>query len=133
MSVLSQRLLFRQEAVEFQQQHRHWGEVALLQPLSTKVAVWFLAACVVLIAVFLLLAPYARKETVPGYLMPTAGTARIYAPQPGIVSAVHVQEGQDVQERQPLLSVTTAQVAADGQDVNLAMLDALMRQRDLLV
>jgi membrane fusion protein len=124
--------LFRQEAVEFQQQHRQWGEVALLQPLSMKLAVWFIAASVVLIAIFLFLAPYARKETAPGYLTPTAGTARIYASQPGIVSAVHVQEGQDIQEGQPLLSVTTAQIAADGQDVNLAMLTALVRQRDLL-
>ncbi|WP_043344570.1 HlyD family efflux transporter periplasmic adaptor subunit [Belnapia moabensis] len=124
--------LFRQEALDFQQQHRHWGEVALLQPLSTKIAVWFVACCVVLVAVFLFLAPYARKETVPGFLMPTSGAARIYAPQPGIVSAVHVQEGQDVQEGEPLLNVTTAQVAADGQDVNLAMLEALARQRDLL-
>jgi membrane fusion protein len=124
--------LFRQEAVKFQQQHRQWGEVTLLQPLSTKIAAWFVATCVVLIAVFLLLAPYARKETVPGYLMPTAGIARIYAPQPGIVSAVHVQEGEDIQQGRPLLSITTAQVAADGQDVNLAILDALTRQRDLI-
>jgi membrane fusion protein len=124
--------LFRQEAVAFQRDYRQWGEVALLQPLSTKIAAWFIATSIVLIAIFLFLAPYARKETVPGFLMPTAGTARIYAPQPGIVSAVHVQEGAEVQEGQPLLSVTTPQVAADGQDVNLAMLDALVRQRDLL-
>jgi membrane fusion protein len=129
---MPQRTLFRREAVEFQRDHRQWGEVALLQPLSTTISVWFVAACVVLIAVFLALAPYARKETVPGYLAPTAGTARIYTSQPGIVSAVHVQEGQVVEEGQPLLSVATAQVAADGQDVNLAVLDALARQKDLL-
>ena len=94
---MSPRLsLFRQEALEFQQSHRQWGEVALLQPLSTKVIVWAIAASVALIAVFLFLAPYARKETVNGYLMPTAGTARIHAPQPGIVSAVHVVEGQSI-------------------------------------
>jgi membrane fusion protein len=124
--------LFRQEVVEFQRDHRQWGEVALLQPLSTKIAVWFIAGCVVAVTVFLFLAPYARKETVPGFLMPTTGTARIYAPQPGIVSAVHVQEGQDVEQGQPLFSVTTAQVAADGQDVNLVVLESLVRQRDLL-
>src|SRR5215213_10337370 len=82
------RALFRQEALEFQHQHRQWGEVAMLQLLSTKVTVWAIAAFVALVIIFLFLAPYARKETVPGYLMPTAGTARVYAPQPGIVSAV---------------------------------------------
>ena len=127
-----QRALFRQEVVEFQRDHRQWGGVALLQPASTKVATWFVASSVALIAVFLFLAPYARKETVYGYLTPTAGTARIYAPQHGIVSGVHVEEGQEVKEGQPLLGVTTAQVAADGLDVNVTMLDALARQRDLL-
>ena len=63
----------------------------------TKVTVWAIVAFVALAIVFLFLAPYARKETVPGYLMPTAGTARVYAPQPGIVSAVQVQEGQEVE------------------------------------
>ncbi len=127
-----QRALFRQEVVEFQRDHRQWGGVALLQPLSTKVTVWVIATAVVLMVVFLFLAPYARKETVSGYLTPTAGTARIYAPQHGIVSSVHVAEGQEVKEGEPLLNVTTAQVSADGQDVNVTMLDALTRQRDLL-
>lgn len=124
--------LFRQEAIQFQRDHRQWGEVALLQPLPTKIAVWFVVLSVVLVAIFLFLAPYARKETVSGYLASGAGTARIYAPQSGIVSGVHVQEGQEVKEGELLLSVTTAQVAADGQDVNAAMLDALWRQADLL-
>jgi membrane fusion protein len=127
-----QRALFRQEAVEFQRDNRQWGKVALLQPLSTKVTVWAIATAVALMVVFLFLAPYARKETVSGYLTPTAGTARIYAPQHGIVSGVHVVEGQEVKEGEPLLNVTTAQVSADGQDVNVTMLDALTRQRDLL-
>lgn len=127
-----QRTLFRQEAVDFQQ-HRQWGTVALLQPLSVKVTTWAIAAAVALVITFLFLAPYARKETVAGYLVPTAGTARIYAPQHGIVSGVHVEEGQVVQEGQPLLNVTTAQVAADGRDVNTTMLDALARQQELLL
>jgi membrane fusion protein len=78
------------------------------------------------------MAPYARKETVSGYLMPTTGIARVHAPQPGIVSAIHVEDGQQVSEGQPLLSVATAQVAAEGGDVNAAILDALARQKALL-
>ena len=124
--------LFRKEALEFHQQHRQWGEVTLLQPLSTKAVVWVIVACVTSIAVFLSVAPYARKETANGYLAPTAGMARVYVPRLGIVSAVHVAEGAFIQEGQPLLSVTTAQLAADGQDVNTAMLDILTRQKDLL-
>ncbi|MCW8087353.1 HlyD family efflux transporter periplasmic adaptor subunit [Sabulicella glaciei] len=127
-----QRALFRSEALAFQRDRRQWGEVALLQPVSTSILVWGALAALVLIIAFLFIAPYARKETVAGYLAPTTGTARIHALQSGIVSAVHVEEGQLVREGQPLLSVTTPQVSADGRDVNAAVLDALNRQRDVL-
>ena len=64
----SQLLLFRQEAIEFQRHNQQWGQAALLQPLSTKVMTWFIAAAVALVITFLFLAQYARKETVIGYL-----------------------------------------------------------------
>jgi hypothetical protein len=46
--------LFRREAIEFQQHQRQWGDVALLQPVSTKLLTWSLAAAVALIIVFLM-------------------------------------------------------------------------------
>ena len=127
-----QHSLFRQEAIEFQRDQRQWGEVALLQPLSTRLLVWFIAAAVAVIAVFLALAQYARKETVIGYLTPTVGTAKVFAPRPGTIEAIHVEEGQYVQEGQELLTVATGEVSADGEDVNAAKLDALARQKEWL-
>jgi peptide/nickel transport system permease protein len=52
--------LFRQEAIDFVHQHRSWGEVALLQPISTKLLSWSLATVVALILVFLSIAQYSR-------------------------------------------------------------------------
>ena len=127
-----QHLLFRQEAVDFQQHNRQWGQVALLQPLSTKIITWLIAASVALIVVFLFLAPYARKETVNGYLTPTAGTAKIFAFQQGTIKEIYVKEGQEVEIEQPLLAVETSQIAANGQDVNTSMLATLEAQRNLL-
>src|SRR5215218_3517215 len=69
------RLLFRQEAIDFQRHHRQWGNVGALQPLSTKVTTWFLTGITALLAVFLFFAQYSRKETAVGYLTPTRGTA----------------------------------------------------------
>jgi membrane fusion protein len=83
--VPSDLLSFRQEVIDFQQQNRQWGRIALLQPLSTKIITWFIAAAVAVIVTFLFLGQYARKETVIGYLTPTAGTAKIFAPQQGII------------------------------------------------
>ncbi len=124
--------LFRQEAVEFQQHHRQWGEVVLLQPLPVTVMAWFVTVAILLILIFLSIAQYARKETVVGYLTPTTGTAKIYVPRQGTIRTVHVHEGQQVQAGQPLLTIATDQIAADGKDVDAAILDTLAHQRDLL-
>jgi membrane fusion protein len=129
---MSQRALFRQEAVEFQHQHRQWGQIALLQPTSTKVLTWLIAAAVGGILIFLFIAQYARKETVSGYLTPTAGTAKIFVPQAGFVKQLHVSEGDEVEEGQPLLTVSTDHVATDGEDVNATILGTLTQQRDFI-
>jgi membrane fusion protein len=130
--VTSRLSLFRQEALEFQRQDRQWGRVVPLQPLPTRLMVWFITAAASAIAAFLFLAQYARKETVTGYLTPASGTARIFAPQQGTISAIHVEQGQRVEEGQLLLSVTTDQIAADGEDVNASILNALARQKESL-
>jgi membrane fusion protein len=131
-SVPSQLLLFRQEAIDFQQQNRQWGQVALLQPVSTKVMSWFIAAVVSLVVVFLFLGQYARKETVTGYLTPAAGTAKIFASRQGTIAEIYVKEGQQVEKEQPLLAVETSQIAANGEDINVSMLATLEAQRNLL-
>ena len=124
--------IFRREALEFQQYQRQWGEVVLLQPVSSKLLAWSLTAAVALIIVFLSLAQYARKDTAVGYLTPTAGTAKVFAPQQGVIKSVYVAEGQEVQEGQPLLRVATNHVADDGEDVDAAMLGILTTQKSAL-
>jgi membrane fusion protein len=129
---MSARQLFRQEAVDFQRARQQWGDVAALQPLSTKIFVWFLIGVVAAIVVFALLAGYARKETAVGYLTPTTGTGKIFAPRSGTIRQVHVQEGDAVKEEQPLLTIDTDQIASDGLDVNATLLDTLSAQKELL-
>jgi ATP-binding cassette subfamily B protein RaxB len=131
--MVPQQSLFRQEAIEFQRHHRQWGEVALQQPLPSKVLTWFFTGAVVLAVVFVSLAQYARKETVVGYLSPTSGTVRIFAPRQGTIEAIHVQHGHEVREGQPLLTIAANEVAADGEDINTAKLETLTRQKELLL
>jgi membrane fusion protein len=126
------RALFRQEAIDFHQHRQRWGDVASLQPLSTKIATWFVAIVMVTLIGFLLIAQYARKETAVGYLTPTKGTAKVFVPRRGAIREVHVDEGEAVVEGQPLLTVDTDQIASDGSDVNAALLDTLSAQKELL-
>ena len=88
---------------------------------------WFIALIAAVIVGFSMLAEYSRKETAIGYLTPTTGTAKIFAPQAGTIKQVFVEEGEPVKEGQPLLAVETNQIAADGIDVNANMFD-LLRQ-----
>jgi len=81
---------------------------------------------------FLFVAQYARKETALGYLTPTKGTAKIFAPRRGTIREVHVEEGERVREGQQLLTVETDQIAADGLDVNATQLETLGLQKELL-
>lgn len=129
---MSQRVLFRQEALDFQQNKRQWGEVASLQPFSLSVLSWSMAAAAATVVCFLFFAQYSRKETTIGYLTPTSGTAKIFAPQRGTIKQVLVEEGQAVQEGDPLLTVETNQISADGIDVNASMLGTLLSQKELL-
>jgi membrane fusion protein len=124
--------LFRQEAIDFLHQRHSWGEVVSLQPVSGTILSWSLAGIVVLILCFLSIAQYARKETVTGYLTPTFGTAKIFVPQQGIIKEVQVNEGQDVTEGEPLLTIITSQITSNGDDVNATVLAVLTQQRDVV-
>jgi membrane fusion protein len=106
--VTPQLSLFRQEAIEFQQHHRQWGELALLQPLSTKIMTWFITTVVAVVLAFLFLGHYARKETVVGYLTPVAGTSKVFVPQQGTIKEIYVKEGQQIEKGQPLFAVETS-------------------------
>lgn len=124
--------LFREEAIQFQQHRRLWGDVARLQPLSTKLLAWFMAAAAACICMFLCKAQYARKEIASGYLTPITGTSKVFASLQGTIRAVYVSEGQSVEEGQPLLTIDTSQIADNGVDVNSTMLGALAVRKHLL-
>jgi membrane fusion protein len=124
--------LFRQEAIDFQRLNREWGQVAQLQPLSTKIFAWFITAATAIVIAVLFVGQYSRKETVVGYLTPTSGTSKIFVPQRGTIREVQVIEGQQVHEGQTLLTIDTDQIAASGLDVNATMLDTLRSQKGLL-
>jgi membrane fusion protein len=128
----AQPSLFRQEAIDFLHQRRSWGEVVSLQPISSTILSWSLAGFVAFILCFLSIAQYARKETVIGYLTPTFGTAKIFVPQQGFIKELQVKEGQEVAEGDPLLTVVTSQITANGNDVNTTVLAELAQQRDVV-
>lgn len=128
----AERTLFRQAAIDFQRQQRRYGEIATLQPPSIKISTGIIAVSIATLIIFVFFAQYTRKETVAGYLSPTSGTAKVITPRPGIIKAVHVVEGQQVEQGQPLLTVENSVTTADGQNVDATVLSSLITQRQKL-
>jgi membrane fusion protein len=129
---MNSRQLFRQEAVEFQRGQREFGDIALLQPVSTKLLAWLLTGVVTVAIVFLCFAQFSRKQTVSGFLIPAAGTLKVFPNREGVVTALYVTEGQQVKAGDPLFAVATPELAADGEDVNATKLAALKHQKETL-
>src|SRR5215208_1468330 len=102
---MHQRSLFREQAMDFQQHRLQWGDVSALQSLSIKILSWCLVALTAAAIAFLWIAEYARKETVIGYVTPTKGTSKIFAPRRGVIREVHVGEGDTVAAGKALLTV----------------------------
>jgi membrane fusion protein len=129
---MTSRQLFRQEAIDFQRGQRDFGEITLLQPVSTQVLTWLLTAVVAIAIVFLCFAEFSRKQTVAGFLIPASGTMKVFPTREGVVTDLHIEEGQHVEASEPLFTVATPEIAADGEDVNAVKLASMQRQKDML-
>lgn len=82
-----------------------------------------LAACA-----FALTANYARKEVVVGWLAPEAGVTRVAATQGGVVSRMHVSEGDDVDAQAPIATLSLLAQTTAGSAGN-ALSHSLEQQR----
>lgn len=83
--------------------------------LNTTILTGFLLMILVGVSAFLASSSYTRKETVPGVVQPSAGSARVATLSPGVISEVFVAEGQYVEAGMPILQFTSdPSVAANG-------------------
>ena len=105
--------LFRKEAVTHATR-RLAGEVVLASSVPSRVFAGLMVAVVLGGAAFAATTSYARKETVVGWLTPEAGMIRLAARQGGIVSSVHVREGDQVVVGQPIATLTLSSALEGG-------------------
>jgi membrane fusion protein len=97
--------LFRDEALAGQRDQ--WLGAVMLNPrLSHRVFAGFAVLVVILIVALLFGAGYSRKVKVAGWLVPAAGTIRVFAPHAGLVTNLRVTEGTTLQKGDPILSLS---------------------------
>jgi len=90
------------------------GDVVLASSLPSRLLALLVVLVVVGGAVFASAANYARKETVTGWLTPRAGMIRLAARQGGVVSALHVKEGDLVITGQAVATLTLSPMLESG-------------------
>lgn len=109
--------LFRAKALQAQQQ-RLEGQVSIVQPVSSSI----LCFCLVLIVFSLLLllheANFSRKETVQGYLKPSAGVVRIQSQRSAVLKQLYVEDGALVQAGQKLALLSSDEYLAAGHSLS---------------
>lgn len=127
------RQLFRQEALLAS--GNRMGAPVRPVGVASWVLTLFLVALMVCVVGFMLIARYARKETVDGAIQPAAGAIRISTARSAVVASIKVREGQFVERGATLMTLATNPTMADGRrlgDVydasSLAQGAALVRQ-----
>ena len=97
--------LFRQEALDHQSR-RSFGDVMVMTPVASSALVGLLATLASATLLWLTTLHYEHRVSVPGYLVPVGGLARLQAPASGQVFQVHVADGDKVRVGQVLLEIS---------------------------
>ena len=85
----------------------------------------FLLSLFIVVAIFLGVGRYARKETVSGIIQPSAGAVRVTTLSAGTISEVFVSDGQFVEAGTPILRFTS-DPSVYSQGASPSSLSALM-------
>jgi membrane fusion protein len=117
--------LFRKQAIDAATSN--YGMPIRPMGLAGWALTTFMVLVFAIVAIFLAMGRYARKETVAGVLQPTAGAVRIAALNAGVITTVYVSEGQTVSVGDPILELSVDRSIANGGD-RLAVLSALMEE-----
>lgn len=113
--------LFRREALDHKR-HRFFGELIVQKPLSFTVLSIAAVAVLAAIVSFLGWGQYARKQTVQGYLVPSNGLVKVYAPEAGVIVERHVQDGAEVKRGDVLFVVSMEHGSSQDHNTNDSLL-----------
>lgn len=105
--------LFRDEAL-VHSRRRILGDVIIATSLRSRVISLLLTGIVFGALAFASLSSYSRREAVSGWLVPESGMVRLTARQGGVVSLLHVREGEIVQSGQPIATIKLSSSVSRG-------------------
>lgn len=118
--------LFRTDAIQAATQR--YGTPINAPGVGMWLATGFVLIIIGVAAIFLVTTSFPRKETVTGSLIPSRGLLRITSQHSGVVSEVHVEEGDLVRQGDPIVSVSVDSVLDTGESSGHILLDLVDQQ-----
>jgi membrane fusion protein len=97
--------LFRSEVL-IARETRWLGTVLLAPRVSHRLFALFAALAAAAVLALLFFGAFTRKAHIDGWLVPQAGLARAFAPRAGVVTGLHVAEGDQVRQGDRLLTIS---------------------------
>lgn len=96
--------LFRPEVLA-ERQAQWLGTVLLAPQLSHRLFAVFAALTVAGVFTLLYYGDFTRKTRIDGWLVPTTGLVKVFAPRSGVLVGLYVKEGQEIRKGEPLLAL----------------------------
>lgn len=121
--------LFRQQAIEHVTV-RQYGSVILTRHASHLVLTCVFVTLALLIIAFFAVFQTTRKVPIQGMLVPTAGVARVFSSQVGVIKEVHVKDGQFVRDGDILFVVSSERSTSDPRSTEALISELLAQRRD---
>jgi len=91
--------------------------IVLRNSWFSRPAILFFALLLCAVSALLFFGSYTRNLVVPGIVVPGEGLTRVSAPGRGIISAIHVHEGEPIKAGQPVFSLSGEHYYAAGKAV----------------
>lgn len=127
------KYLFREEALEYQSvSNSRFGKPTGVLPPSWTLITLLLALFMAALVTFLINVDFARKETVRGKLRVDGAEAKLLALEPGLITAVMVEDGQLVSAGDPIAEITSDRFLSGGGSMSEATRAQLERERKTL-
>lgn len=124
--------LFRPE-VAAARQSQWLGTVLLTPSISHGLFAAFAVLAVTAILSLLFFAEFTRQEQINGWLVPEQGLVRVIAPRPGVITRLHVRDGDKVAEGAALITLSTEVQSAAFGGTQQEIVQRLKSRRDSLV
>ncbi|MGR5148170.1 HlyD family secretion protein [Photobacterium alginatilyticum] len=119
--------IFREEYL--QQQHQtERGQILILSGLNQRIVT---VCCIVVIgAILTLLAvgSYTKKAQLEGVIVPSTGLIAVKAAQNGVVEAIYVEDGQEIEKSASLFRVNSEVFDTSGESINQRLKRSLEHQ-----